>query len=103
MTTRYYLMHRHSFGTGPAPIGECLLLAGGYGLNLDELRGQRGILTKANAPKKATAEHEDTKDESSAAESSAPKASGNDLRLLSFGEHARRLGRAAPQWLAAND
>ncbi len=96
-TTRYYLMHRHSFGTGPAPIGECLLLAGGYGLNLDDLRGQRGVLTKANAPKKATTDDEDAEAPDSDAEASAPKASGNDLRLLSFDERTRAdLGAPLP-------
>ena len=35
--TRYYLMHRNHFGTGDAPVGECILLAQGYGLSLDDL------------------------------------------------------------------
>ncbi|HEU5348507.1 MAG TPA: DUF1156 domain-containing protein, partial [Ktedonobacterales bacterium] len=96
-TTRYYLMHRHSFGMGPAPIGECLLLAGGYGLNLDELRGPRGILTKANAPKKAAAEDEDAEAADGDGEAVAPKASGNDLRLLSYDERTRAdLGEPLP-------
>ena len=29
--TRYYLMHMNHFGTGDAPVGECILLAQGYG------------------------------------------------------------------------
>ena len=98
--TRYYLMHRHSFGIGPAPVGECLLLAGGYGLNLDELRGPRGVLTKANAPKKATVEEEGAEVVDEEAESAAPKASGNDLRLLSYDERTRAdLGDLPPNGL----
>ncbi len=46
--TRYYLMHRNHFGTENAPVGECILLAQGYGLSLDELRAvHTGILRKA--------------------------------------------------------
>ena len=45
--TAYYLMHRYDFGAGPAPAGECILLAQGYMLDLDELRGNKGILKKA--------------------------------------------------------
>ena len=60
--TRYYLMHRNHSGTGDAPVGECILLAQGYGLSLDDLTASRiGILKKAS--------------------------SGNALRLL---EHADR-------------
>ena len=46
--TRYYLMHMNHFGTGDAPVGECILLAQGYGLSLDDLTAARiGILKKA--------------------------------------------------------
>ena len=48
--TRYYLMHRNHFGTGDAPVGECILLAQGYGLSLDDLTASRiGILKKASS------------------------------------------------------
>ena len=48
--TRYYLMHRHHFGNGEAgaPVGECILLAQGYGVSLNDLTSARiGILKKA--------------------------------------------------------
>ena len=46
--TRYYLMHMNHFGTGDAPVGECILLAQGYGLSLDDLTAPRiGILKKS--------------------------------------------------------
>ncbi len=45
--TRYYLMHRASFGLDAAPAGECILLAQGYNLGLDDLRGRKGLLTRA--------------------------------------------------------
>ena len=48
--TRYYLMHMNHFGTGNAPVGECILLAQGYGLSLDDLTAPRiGILKKASS------------------------------------------------------
>ncbi len=43
--TRYYLMHMNHFGAEKAPVGECILLAQGYGLSLDDLTAARiGIL-----------------------------------------------------------
>lgn len=45
--TRYYLMHRDYFGMADAPVGECILLAQGYGLSLDDLSARDiGILKK---------------------------------------------------------
>ena len=51
--TRYYLMHRNHFGTEDAPVGECILLAQGYGVLLDALTANRiGILKKASSGSK---------------------------------------------------
>ena len=48
--TRYYLMHKDYFGTENAPVGECILLAQGYGVSLDDLRAaQTGFLKKASS------------------------------------------------------
>ena len=48
--TRYYLMHKDYFGTENAPVGECILLAQGYGVPLDDLRDRHiGILRKASS------------------------------------------------------
>ena len=48
--TRYYLMHKDYFGTEDAPVGECILLAQGYGVSLDDLRAtQIGILKKTRS------------------------------------------------------
>ena len=48
--TRYYLMHMNHFGTGDALVGECILLAQGYGLSLDDLTDARiGLLKKASS------------------------------------------------------
>ncbi|MBN1317033.1 MAG: DUF1156 domain-containing protein [Anaerolineales bacterium] len=45
--TRYYLLHRNYFGLENAPVGECILYSQGYGLDLNDLRGLRGLLAKA--------------------------------------------------------
>jgi adenine-specific DNA methylase len=45
--SRYYLMHRNDFGLEAAPVGECILLSQGYGLDLNDLRGPRGFILKA--------------------------------------------------------
>ncbi|MYC75111.1 DUF1156 domain-containing protein [Candidatus Poribacteria bacterium] len=48
--TRYYLMHKDYFGTENAPVGECILLAQGYGVLLDDLRAaQTGFLKKVSS------------------------------------------------------
>ena len=48
--TRYYLMHKDYFGTENAPVGECILLAQGYGVPLDDLRDRNiGLLKKAHS------------------------------------------------------
>lgn len=46
--TRYYLMHRSDFGLEAAPVGECILLSQGYGIDLNELRSDRGYIRKAS-------------------------------------------------------
>ena len=48
--TRYYLMHKDYFGTENAPVGECILLAQGYGVPLDDLRDRHiGTLRKVSS------------------------------------------------------
>jgi putative DNA methylase len=44
--SRYYLIHRNLFGLADAPVGECILLSQGYGLDLNDLRSPRGIMLK---------------------------------------------------------
>lgn len=46
--TRYYLIHRSNFGLNDAPVGECILLTQGYGLDLNELRSDRGYIRKGS-------------------------------------------------------
>ena len=72
--TRYYLMHRSYFGLDAAPIGECILLSQGYGLDLNELRGPRGFLLQGTR-------EEEVED--------GEKSSGSGLRLARWDERKR--------------
>lgn len=76
--TRYYLMHRASFALDSAPAGECILLAQGYNLDLDELRGPRAILAKG---KRAPSDEDEDESEGGG--------SGSALRLLAWDERKR--------------
>lgn len=46
--TRYYLIHRSNFGLVAAPVGECILLTQGYGIDLNDLRSDRGYIQRAS-------------------------------------------------------
>ncbi len=83
--SRYYLMHRNLFGLEESPVGECILLSQGYGLDLNELRSPRGILVKAS--KKTAGEESE----------STSKSSGSGLRLAKWDERKRDdLGEPHP-------
>jgi hypothetical protein len=93
--TRYYLMHRYSFGVGPAPAGECVLLSEGYGVPLGDLRGPRGIL--AAGSKKRVRDDDDEGDVPEDADE-PPRGSGSELRLLGYDERRRKdLGEPHPK------
>lgn len=47
--SRYYLIHRNLFALEDAPVGECILLSQGYGLDLNDLRSPRGIMLKSGS------------------------------------------------------
>ena len=85
--TRYALMHYQNFSVGGAPVGECILLAGAYGLDLNILTGPRGILTKGKglASKRSNGD-EDQEDNT---EIDAGVAGGSELRLLNWEERKR--------------
>ena len=56
-------MHKDYFGTENAPVGECILLAQGYGVSLDDLRAPKvGILKKVGSNIKLLGPTERTSD-----------------------------------------
>lgn len=82
--TRYYLMHRSSFGLEAAPVGECILLAQGYGLELNELKSQRGFIVSAKR-----SNNDD--------EAAGQKTSGSQVQLAKWDERTRDdLGEPHP-------
>lgn len=46
--TRYYLMQRSNFSLEDAPVGECILLSQGYGIDLNDLRTDRGFIERGS-------------------------------------------------------
>jgi hypothetical protein len=84
--TRYYLMHRSYFGLADAPVGECILLSQGYGLDLNDLRGPRGLLVKASRgdvrPDNGTQEGSDD-------DALPTRAGGSGVRLARCDERTR--------------
>ena len=84
--TRYYLMHRSYFGLADAPVGECILLSQGYGLDLNDLRGPRGLLVKAKG--KDGGQDNGTQEESG--DDALPaRAGGSGVRLARWDERMR--------------
>jgi ribA/ribD-fused uncharacterized protein len=82
--TRYALMHAQSFGTGSGSVGEAILLAGAYGLDLNVLTGPKGILTKGKSKTtKNSEDDDDTGDDELSTNNST------DLRLLYWEERKR--------------
>jgi adenine-specific DNA methylase len=87
--TSVYLMHRQSFGLAGGPVGECILLAQGYGLELGSLTGPRGILAKGKVKPPTNGDAPEEAEEAAAG--------GSELRLLSWEERKRDdLGEPHP-------
>ena len=95
--TRYALMHAANFGTAGAPVGECILLSGAYGLDLNTLTGPRGILTKAK--KKAKASEDEVEGDALEDDEAVGSGSGSELRLIRSDERKREdLGEIHPTY-----
>ena len=75
--TTYYLLHRHDFGMGDAPVGACILYALSCNLSDSALAGQHDLLAQSGG---GQSDGED--DEDDAAEDEDPgDASGSGARL----------------------
>lgn len=95
--TRYALMHAQNFKNDPAPVGECILLAGAYGLDLNALSSPKGILRRGKTKAEAAEEEADSDDESAADSEGQPKGSGTTLRLTRFDDRKQPdLGEPRP-------
>lgn len=84
--TTYYLLHRHDFGLGDAPIGTCILYAISCGLSDRALTDQIDLLTRTG--KQNDQEEEDLEDQEAEDESEA--GSGNTVKLKLWNQRKRK-------------
>ena len=61
--TTYYLLHRHDFGLGPAPLGPCFLYAVSCNLSDSDLAGGLDLLARGASGAATEASDEDDGDE----------------------------------------
>ncbi len=91
--TTYYLLHRHDFGMGEAPVGPCILYAVSCGLSDGELAGPLEILAR----KGARGVTEEIEEEEEAAEEAESGGGGSMVRLRPWSQRKRRsLGYEGP-------
>ncbi len=97
--TTYYLLHRHDFGMGEAPIGPCILYAVSCGLSDAELAGPLEIVVRKGARGAAAEEEEDDE----GGDETELSGGGNLVRLIPWSQRKRRSlgyeglgGRPAP-------
>lgn len=99
--TAYYLLHRHDFGLGEAPVGACILYATACGLSDTELERSWDILVGAGGDG-ATEEPEDDGDSDDEDGEGEPDASaeggGSKAKLKAWSQRkSRSLGHEAPE------
>jgi hypothetical protein len=63
--TTYYILHRHDFGMGDAPVGACILYAVSCNLSDNDLTSRHEILLRTGGLAAAAAEEEDGTDDDS--------------------------------------
>ena len=93
--TTYYLLHRHDFGLGEAPIGACILYAMSCGLSDHALADQYDLLSTTDA---APADEDDAEGEDAAAATdedeaeTGPRAAGRSVAKLKPWHLRKRRG-----------
>ena len=83
--TTYYLLHRHDFGLGPAPVGPCILYAVSCNLSDSDLAGGLDLLARGASGAATEASDEDDGDEGP-----APTTSGSQARLKPWNRRRNR-------------
>jgi putative DNA methylase len=83
--TTYYLLHRHDFGVGEAPVGASILYAISCGLSDRDLSDRYDLLARTGA-KAAVEEYEDDDDEAEEGDEEDDKGggSGNKVKLKTW-------------------
>jgi putative DNA methylase len=90
--TNYYLLHRHDFGLGDAPIGACILYAVSCNLKDTALVDQYDILMHSGGRAEAEAEEEDEDgngEDASTDEEDAVEGTGSKVRLKAWNQRKR--------------
>ena len=95
--TAYYLLHRHDFGLGDAPVGTCILYAVSCGLSDTELVQTWDILVKCGSD--APPEDNDAANDSELQEAGEeePASTGGQVRLKTWAQRKNKaMGYEAP-------
>jgi hypothetical protein len=87
--TTYYLLHRHDFGMGDAPIGACILYAISCGLSDTALVDQYDVLVRTGGKTEAGEEEEDEENQSGETEDPL-QGSGSRARLKPWNQRMRK-------------
>jgi putative DNA methylase len=99
--TAYYLLHRHDFGMGEAPVGACILYATACGLSDAELERSWDILVGAGGDGIAedSEDDDDSDDEDSEGEPDvSAEGGGSKVKLKAWSQRkSRSLGHEAPE------
>jgi putative DNA methylase len=104
--TTYYILHRHDFGLGDAPVGACILYAVSCNLSDTELTNRHEILLRTGGLAAAAAEDDGDADDDESDEPDADaepeEGTGSTVKLRTWNQRKRKTmgydeeGRPAP-------
>jgi adenine-specific DNA methylase len=96
--TTYYLLHRHDFGVGDAPVGACILYAVSCGLSDSALADRHDLLLRTGGK----ADDDDEQEEDEEGKEAEERGSGSRVKLKPWSQRKRKTmgydseGRLAP-------
>ena len=97
--TTYYLLHRHDFGLGEAPVGACILYAISCNLSDRDLTDRHDVLSRGNRTSPEP-DDDDTDPDDDTDAAPGPAAGGGRLRLKPWSRRtAKGLGQPTPDGL----
>jgi len=91
--TTYYVLHRHDFGLGDAPVGACILYAVSCNLSDHDLTNRHEILLRTGGLAAAAAEDDDEPDdesESPDADAEPEEGTGSTVKLRAWHQRKRK-------------
>jgi hypothetical protein len=87
--TTYYLLHRHDFGLGDAPVGACILYAISCGLSDSALVDRHDLLLRTGGKSAADDDEEESEEAEDNAEPEGP-GSGSRVKLKPWSQRKRK-------------